>query len=108
MKALRFITGLAAAHFIVSFGAFWHLFGSGLGQFERGQMPSALDKFIEGVVDVLWFPFMQVCAVLHVRGGVEWLLFGLNSLLWGCVLYFAIGGCRRLLQSQTHFHDPVR
>jgi hypothetical protein len=109
MKALRTIVVLSVLHFIISFGAFWHSVGSSLGRFDNGKMPSALDRFSDTAVDILWFPFMQIAMATHIGGGsfIEWFLLFANSLLWGVILFGVIRSCRRLLRSRNRNHEHV-
>jgi len=69
-----------------------------MSQFDTGQMPSLLDRACDTAVDVLWFPFMQIAEVVHIRGPSlsERLLFWACSLLWGMLLYAVIVGIRYL------------
>ena len=110
MKALRFIVTFAVGHFVLLFVAFSHSFGRTMDQFDRGLTPSAFDQVSDLLVDVLCSPFVQICGLLSVRGGglAEWFLLGLNSLLWGAILYCAMKGCRRLLQLRSQSHEPAR
>jgi len=96
MKRFAYIFGLSAAHFLISFGAFWHSFGSSLGRFDTGEMPSVVDRISDVAVDVLWFPVAPIVERAHFTvHWIEWLLLFANSLLWGCLLYFAILVCGR-------------
>ena len=89
MKPLPTIASMSALHFVLSFGAFWHSLGSGLGRFDSGAAPSVFDRTCDLALDVLWFPLLRVAHVLGIEGSgvAEWLLMVANSVLWGAVLY---------------------
>jgi hypothetical protein len=100
MKPLPTISSISALHFVLSFGAFWHSLGSGLGRIDSGAAPSLIDRTCDLVVDVLWFPFLQVANVLGVERpcAAEWLLMVASSVLWGAVLYGVFVVFARLLR----------
>ena len=91
------VVALAAAHFLVAFGAALTAYGADL---DRLRSRSALSRAGGAVYDVLWFPHDAVIralppGALHRPGVVPAVLVG-HSLAWGLALALLWGALRRL------------
>jgi hypothetical protein len=83
------ILAFAILHLIITFGCVLFSFGAGMDRFDNPRDPTLIEKTIEYITLILmsplywlWTPWMSK----NVHNSIEWLLFLLNSGLWGLVL----------------------
>ena len=90
MRKTLIVLGLAALHFAVSFALFMQTLAGTMGSFDAPRRASAGSRALEVLTSTLLFPIVQLAIRLPggwLRGGLGYVPFVLNSLLWGLMLY---------------------
>lgn len=95
----------ATLHFVAALAAFAWSFSVSSDAFD-GRPVSALGRLVAGrLTEVLWFPMMPLvdqAATLGFRPapGLQWLLLGANSALWGLVAALLVQWARARMQGR--------
>ncbi len=79
----------AALHFAALAATFTLSFSSQMARFEDGSPATAFDSALSSIVNILatpmvWFWNSSISGAMGTM--MEWLMIGLNSLIWGCLI----------------------
>lgn len=99
MKKLFIILVFATCHFVLSLVALFATVGASMSRFDTGDSQSASETVIALVAAVLHFPIILMIQPFSVSfsSWAEYLLFVLNSLLWGTGIYYMVVYIKRRL-----------
>ena len=86
------IAVLTAVHFVVMFVSLLASFGTSMDRFDSGRTVTVAEGVVAGLHQVLIFPIMPFLKFIPLRVPGLWgyIPLGLNSLLWGVLLSFAL------------------
>jgi len=97
LKRIAIVLALSAAHFAVSFGLFLGWLKMKMDLMGGDYRPlNAIEKLVKAAGELLAWPLVSLFPGIPV-----WFAFGINSLMWGSVLYvvvlsiLAVSGRRR-------------
>ena len=80
---------IAALHLVITLACIMFTFGAGMDRFDSLKEPTLIEKSIEYITLVLMSPLYWLWTSWmskNVHDSIEWLLFLLNSGLWGLVI----------------------
>ena len=80
---------IAALHLIITLGCIIFTFGAGMDRFDSLKEATLIEKSIEYITLVLMSPLYWLWTSWmskNIHDSIEWLLFLLNSGLWGLVI----------------------
>lgn len=91
------IAGLTAVHFVVMFVSLLASFGTSMDRLESAGTVTVAERMVGGLHQVLIFSIMPFLKFIPLRVPGLWgyIALGLNSLLWGVLLSFALTRYRR-------------
>ena len=97
------IAVLTAVHFVLMFVSFLASFGTSMDRFDSGRTVTVAERMVTGLHQVLTFPIMPFLKfiLLRVPGLWGYIPLGLNSLLWGVLLSFALTRYRRRVRDRV-------
>ena len=85
VKRIAIVLALSAAHFVVSFGLFLWWLKMKVDLLDGDYRPlNAIEKVVKASGELLAWPLVSLFPRIPV-----WFSFGINSLVWGGVLYVA-------------------
>ena len=86
LKRILIVLALSAAHFVVSFGLFLGWLKMKMDLLGGDYRPlTAIEKIVKAGGEFLAWPLVSLFPGVPV-----WFAFGINSLMWGSVLYVAV------------------
>lgn len=89
---------VAGIHFLLSFVAFGASFGITLDSLRDGDSLTLVEWCIKRTSDLLFFPLGTLLfsiAPKNIPPTLQYILFALNSLLWGACIYAVLRGINR-------------
>lgn len=97
------IAVLTAVHFVLMFVSFLASFGTSMDRFDSGRTVTVAERMVTGLHQVLTFPIMPFLKFIPLRVPGLWgyIPLGLNSLLWGVLLSFALTRYRRRVRDRV-------
>jgi len=91
---------IALLHLVLSITLTLSSIGASFSRID-GIAPTQSDRIVNLGVDILHFPLITLALYLRLRiGAIEWLLFVLNSLLWGTGIYILGKFIRKVLSQK--------
>jgi hypothetical protein len=103
MKTLLWIFGLSTLHFVIAMiSLIIALIPMCRSDFdllkERSAIVESIYDIFGLIFQILSSPGLQICMIFDIhQNPFEWLLFFLNSLLWGTVLYGSYVACKHFI-----------